>query len=386
MSLAVAVFVGTRADLGPLGPVLEAVVAAPDLELHLLTGVAFSAESLWEALPPAGRPAREAVHALTDATQDAEAADMLRQGPALSLGLASLLPELRPDVCVLLGDRWELLWVASALYLAQVPVVHVHGGEVTEGALDDRVRHAVTKLADQHCAASEDAAARIRQMGEPADRVHVTGAPGLDRLQSTAPLRRDELSELLGRDAPPPLVVFTYHPYAAAGQRAGQWAQEALQATLDSIDGGTVLATHPGMDAGRHSVIDALEGVAAVDPRVVVVEALGADFPRVLATADLVVGNSSSGVIEAASLGLPAVDVGDRQKGRLRGANVVHAEEGRASVADAVSRALAPDFRALSKQVDNPYGNGGAAARIVDVVRVSADLARSKQFVSEGSP
>ncbi|HET8614184.1 MAG TPA: UDP-N-acetylglucosamine 2-epimerase, partial [Actinomycetales bacterium] len=266
--------------------------------------------------------------------------------------------------------------------LLGVPVVHLHGGEVTEGALDERVRHAVTKLADQHCVASEDAARRVRQLGEPADRVHVTGAPGLDRLAVAEPMTDDELAVVSGLPRiDRPVALFTYHPPTTHDPaQAGPWAREAAEATLDEC--GTVIATHPGMDVGREGVLAALEEVAQRHPdRFVVVEALGREYPRALASVDVVVGNSSSGVIEAATVHVPAVDVGDRQQGRLRGANVLHAEEGRAAVAAGVRAALGSQWRERAQAAVNPYGDGKAAPRILDIVREAVGGDRVKEFV-----
>jgi len=251
---------------------------------------------------------------------------------------------------------------------------------VTEGALDERVRHAVTKLADQHCVASEDAAARVRQLGEPADRVHVTGAPGLDRLATATPISDADLGDLLGTAVERPLGLFTYHPPTAqAGAPVGQWAREAAEAALATC--GTVVATHPGMDEGREEILTELTALAEREPRLRLIAALGRDYPRVLAATDVVVGNSSSGVIEAATLHVPAVDIGERQRGRLRGDNVVHAAEGRAAVESALRTALSPRWRERAAHVANPYGDGTASAHILDIVRTAALAPRAKPFV-----
>ena len=203
--------------------------------------------------------------------------------------------------------------------------------------------------------------------------------PGLDRLAGLARPTPEALAEALGREVARPLALFTYHPPTAVeGAETRSWSAGALRATLARC--GTVVATHPGLDAGRDEVLAAL-AAAANDPRVVVVENLGPRYPVVLAAADVVVGNSSSGVIEAASLGVPVVDVGDRQRGRLRGDNVVHADEGEAAVGAALDLALSPEHRARSAAAVNPYGDGHAAGRVVDVVRAAPAAALAKPFV-----
>lgn len=360
----VGVFVGTRADLGPLRPVIDELAARPGVETVVLTGVAFDAAGLADQL---GDQVSSIVP-LAPPLTEVDLAAQLVQGPALSLGAGSLVQEAPVDRLVVLGDRWELLHVVPPFVLAGVPVVHLHGGEVTGGAIDERVRHAVTKLADVHCVASHDAAQRVAQLGEEAERIHVTGAPGLDRYTTQDPLADAELEALLGRPVRRPLALFTYHPPTATDvPDVGRWAEEALRAALAVC--GTVVATHPGMDAGREDVLAALARVAAEeDERLVVVEALGAGYPAVLASCDVVVGNSSSGVIEAAAVGVPAVDVGLRQQGRLRSDNVLWSDEGEEPVTAALRHVLSTEFRELAARAASVYGDGTAARRIVDVV------------------
>ncbi len=375
----VAVFVGTRADLGPLGPVLDELTARPGVETIALTGLAFDPTGLAERL---GRPVSSIVQ-LAEPLHEVDLSTQLLHGPALSLGAGRLVQEAAVDRLVVLGDRWELLHVVPPFVLAGVPVVHLHGGEVTGGAIDERVRHAITKLADVHCVASPDAAGRVAQLGEEAERIHVTGAPGLDRYAAQERCGDAELEELLGVTVHRPLALFTYHPATASGlPEAGRWAEEALRATLEVC--GTVIATHPGMDVGREEILAALTRVAAENERLLVVEALGSRYPAVLTSCDVVVGNSSSGVIEAAAVGIPAVDVGLRQQGRLRSDNVYWSDEGEDAVRAALRHVLQRDFREEAARAVSVYGDGAAARRIVDVV-LTDPPARSKRFVDSGA-
>ena len=230
-STTVAVFVGTRADLGPLSPVIEALAGADDLRLRVLTGVMYAADDLARALPPSASVEawREVVVPLAEPMAEVTVDAQLEQGAVLAGSAGRALRDEAVDVLVVLGDRWELLYVVPPAVLLGVPVVHLHGGEVTEGALDERVRHAITKLADQHCVASQDAAARLRQLGEEPDRIHVTGAPGLDRLALIEPPTDEVLAGILGDEAVErPLALFTYHPPTAQpGAPVGQWARLA---------------------------------------------------------------------------------------------------------------------------------------------------------------
>jgi UDP-N-acetylglucosamine 2-epimerase (non-hydrolysing) len=375
----VVVFGATRADLFPLGPVLTALGAAPDLDVTLLASGTVGNPDFGDPLadldltgvrvePLAGGLGASGFRAQSDG------------GAAIARAMGEALDRLRPDAFVVLGDRWELLYAVPPVVLMGVPLVHLHGGEVTEGAIDDRVRHAVSKLADLHCVSTERAAARLRQLGEPADRVVVTGAPSLDRNRSVLPADDARLAAILGHPVVRPLALVTYHPATAGGPEPGAGASDVLAAVAATT--GSAIITHPGLDRGREAVLAAIGRAVATAPHLVEVESLGADYLPVLAAADLVVGNSSSGILEAASFGVPVVNVGDRQRGRVSSANVVDAAEGRASVEAAIRRCLAPAFREQARGVVNAYGDGRAAGRIVEVVRraTAGGLAR-KPFV-----
>lgn len=378
------VFVAGRADLGPLAPVIDRLCGSPDCDVVVATAIAMEPDALRDHLSAAGvaeLPQMVGVGPVLDGT---DPASLAAAGGAVSVGMAGLL---RPDgdVLVVLGDRWELPWVVMPAVLAGVPVVHLHGGEVTEGAIDERVRHAITKLADQHCVASEDAAARLRQLGEESGRIHVTGAPGLDRYAHQQPATTAEIEQLLGGPLRRPLALFTYHPVTtAAPATSATQAAEALRATAAGM--GSVIVTHPGPDQGREEILAALSAEAAAHRTVTIVPSLGVLYPAFVAACDLVVGNSSSGIIEAAAFEVPAVDIGIRQRGRLRGDNVLHADEGFAAVSEAVLRAVDPAFRATLRGMTNPYGDGSASERIAQVVVASAGTPAPKRFEDRRVP
>ena len=305
---------------------------------------------------------------------------MTAGGLRIAAGVAATLDRLRPAAVVVLGDRWELLFAVPPAVLRGIPVVHLHGGEVTEGAVDDRIRHAVTKLGDLHCVSTEDAAARVRQLGEPADRVVVTGAPSLDRMADVIAADDAMLSGLLGHPLRRPFALVTYHPSAVAGTDPGHGARELLSAVAATC--ASALITHPGLDEGRGAVVDAIGDSVSRAPHIVDVATLGAAYLPVLAAADVVVGNSSSGIIEAASLGVAVVNVGDRQHGRERGPNVLDVVDDRTAIEAAIRTSLGREFRAAARAAANPYGDGKAAPRIIEVIRrATAGGLRRKPFV-----
>jgi UDP-N-acetylglucosamine 2-epimerase (non-hydrolysing) len=370
--MTVCVFVGGRADLSPLGPVLSALRDAR-IDVRVLTAVSLDESGARTLLTQNGLgdlAVRQVGPLLgSDTPEDAVAC-----GAEISRGLAPALTDAR--CLVVLGDRWELPWVVMPAVLARVPVVHLHGGEVTEGAIDERVRHAVSKLADAHCVASEESRSRLVQMGEDPGSIHVTGAPGLDRLVGVAPATDEELTRLLGRRVERPLALFTYH--SVTTRPVDEMVRDGVVALRGTADvAKTVVMTYPGPDPGGNALRGALVGAAAELDACVPVPSLGARYPGVLAACDVVVGNSSSGVIEATSVQVPAVDVGERQSGRLRAWSVLHVPDGRAEVADGVRRAL---DGGRPRAMDNPYGDGRAAPRILDVVRALPPIAGTKRF------
>ena len=375
--MAVAVFISGRADLGPLGPVLTHLCAM-GIELRIVVGVGFSADTARSALAENGVTTAnvQAIGPVLSADSVEVAASI---GADLSRGCAAALDE-SVQALVVLGDRWELPWVVMPAVLAQVPVVHIHGGEVTEGAIDERVRHAMTKLADVHCVASADAYDRLVQMGEQPQAVHITGAPGLDRLAAAVPLDDAALGVVMGQPVTHPLALFTYHPVTTVEiEHTVAAAVAALRATADELGqrGGSVLVTYPGPDPGGVAMREALIEVSASYPWVAILPALGSHYPGTLAACDVVVGNSSSGVIEAASAQVATVDIGDRQKGRLRATSVVHVADGYETVRDALAVVL---DKPSGQDVVNPYGDGKSGLRIAQVIAQVTRPAQAKRF------
>lgn len=375
----IAVFTATRADLWPLSPVLRVLQREPSAELLVLAAGAHVSERF-------GRTIREidlapdVVHALdTGVGEDDSAAANVRVVARTAEAVSAALAQHHPDLLVVLGDRTELLGVATAAALHHVPLVHLHGGEVTEGAIDDSVRHAVTKLAHVHCCACEEYAARVRRLGEEPWRVFVTGEPTIDRLLHDTHPSEGALTCRLGVELRHPFALLTYHPPTLHPERL----DAELDALLDACDAfEAVVATYPGADPGASRIIARLREWEQTRSNTVVVESLGKLYPTALAAADVMIGNSSSGIVEAMSFALPVVNVGDRQRGRVRGPNVIDVAGHPAAVRAATARALDPSFRATLRGLPNPYGDGKAASRVVDVLMgVDLDGLLHKKFV-----
>jgi len=291
------------------------------------------------------------------------------------IGMAEALDRLRPSVVLLLGDRFEILAAAIAATVAGIPIAHVHGGEVTEGVMDDAMRHAITKMSHLHFTSAELHRSRVIQMGEDPDRVFNVGAPGVDEALAAERLDRARMEQELGLALRPPVLLVAYHPVLVGGGEPERGLAELL-AGIGALDA-TFVFTRPNADPGGYALNGLIDAFVAAHPgRATAVTSLGHQrYVSMLALADAIVGNSSSGLIEAPTFGTPTVNVGCRQSGRLRGDSVIDAEESAASVFRAVKRALSSDFRTGLSASRSPYGARGAAAKIATVL-ASADFSQ----------
>jgi UDP-hydrolysing UDP-N-acetyl-D-glucosamine 2-epimerase len=363
----VAVVTGSRAEYGLLYWVLNDLRAADDVELQLIvTGMHLA--------PEFGLTVREIER---DGFAIARRVEMLLSsdtpsGVAKSIGLGVMgmsdaLSQLEPDVVLVLGDRFEILAAAQACLVHNIPLAHIAGGDTTEGAFDESIRHAITKMAHLHFVTNEVSAQRVRQMGEDPAMVHVTGNPGLDHLRRQPLLAGAALDTALGAPLGRRNLLVTFHPVTLEpGESERQFA--ALLDALDQQGRDTMLwFTRPNADTGGRALSAMLDRWAGERPeRTQVHASLGQlRYLSLMAQVDAVVGNSSSGLYEAPSFQVPTVNIGDRQRGRLSTASVLHCEADRAAIAQAIDRALALDCSA----VINPYGDGHAAGRIVAALR-----------------
>lgn len=349
----------SRADVGPLSAVWRALADSRH-ELHIiLTGMHMAPN----APQPGPLPASANVlRCGADLGGKADAAASRAMG-AIAAECGALYAALQPDVVVVLGDRLDMAPAALAATLFNIPLVHLHGGEITEGAVDDRIRHAVTMLADLHLVSSRSAADRVARMGANPDRIVITGAPGLDTLLAAPDLSRAEflqetgLARVAGSDHG--FVLATVHPETNAADPAAP--MRAVLAALDAVRL-PVLFTAPNSDPGGHALKRMLNDWSASRDNVVSLDTLGSRlYPNALRHAALMVGNSSSGIIEAGLFGLPVVDVGDRQKGRERGGNVFHAP----SVAENVLSMLRLVLTTIKRaNPSSPYGDGASGPRV----------------------
>jgi len=362
-----------RSDFGIYIPVLQAIKAHPRLQAEVIaTGMHLSPEfgMTVDGITEAGFEVCHRVPSLADSEIPAGVAASMGQGV---LGFAELFSQWRPDVLLVLGDRFDMIPAALAALPFHIPVAHIHGGEVTEGAFDDALRHAITKFSHLHFVTTEEHGRRVRQLGEESWRVTVSGAPGLDRLLAIDRRARDATLTGLGLDPGRPFALVTFHPPTMEPGAAGSQAGELVDA-LRALDLPCVI-TAPNADPEHQAVRQVLEAYVTSAPATARwIENAGATgYASLLAAADVMLGNSSSGIIEAASFELPVVNVGDRQRGRTRAANVIDVAPERAAIEEALRRALHPEFRETLRGMQNPYGDGHASVRIADRL-ASVDL------------
>ncbi len=378
----IAFFTSTRAEYGLLRPLMAEVEARPDLALQVVASGTHLSEAhgaTWREIVADGFPIDARVM-MTIATVDDAEGVAFSAAQVLS-GVAETLVRLKPDVLVLLGDRYELLAAAQAAVLARVPIAHIHGGEATEGAIDECIRHAVTKLSHWHFAAAEPYAERIRQMGEASALVWNVGAPAMDNIAALDPVPKEALESFIGLTLRAPAFLVTYHPVTLEDD-GGLAAMQTLLAALDTYAGAVVI-TGANADTGANAIRASLKAFTDERPdRVVFVESLGSRrYLSLMLLVDAVVGNSSSGLLEAPAVGVPSVDIGSRQQGRLRAPSVVHCGESAAEIRQALETALSADHRAIAARRESPYGRPGAARRIVDLLAAVDLTARAKPFV-----
>lgn len=362
--LALAVLTTGRQDWGVLRPLCS--VLRDDQRFSLSLAVGGMACS--EAFGRVSAAIREEGFAVAiEMPWDVEEADAAIQASAALRMTAAALAELRPDALVLLGDRFETAAAALAATLACVPIIHLYGGEETEGAFDNSFRHAITKMSHLHFVAHPVYADRVIQMGESTGSVHVVGSLGVDNLLTMNLPGREELERILGVELAEPVGLATLHPTTLS--QPGK--PDELTAVVSAIRSfpATWVVTLPNADPGSSAIRDAFRSLAADCPRVVTVAALGAErYLGLMKLAGFVLGNSSSGITEAPSLRVPTINVGERQKGRVRSPSIVDVNADVEAILRAIRLVLSPEWRARTLAQPLPFGDGKAAERIVAVL------------------
>ncbi len=362
----ICVVTATRAEYGLLHGVLKHIQNTPAFALQIIVTGAHLSPAYGLTYQQVESDGFSVTRKVDMALGDDSAVGVTKALGRATIGFADALAELRPDLLVLLGDRYETLAAAQAALIARIPVAHIAGGDVTEGAYDDAIRHSITKMSHLHFVTHAEAARRVRQLGEDPERIFTVGNPGLDQLQHLKLMAREELARELGFTFRRRNLLVTYHPETLDAESTENRIATLLQALERLGDDVGLIFTLPNADTGNRAIRERIEAYVTAHANARAYASLGPlRYWSAMKQVDAVVGNSSSGILEAPSLQKPTVNIGDRQKGRPQAASVINCGYGVGEIESAIRRAFDLDCR----DVANPYGDGHAAERIVDVLK-----------------
>lgn len=362
----IAVVTTSRADYGHLYRTLKELQNRPEIDLKLIAlGAHFSPEfgQTFKEIEADEFTIDERVECLISSDSDV---GMAKTIGVATIGLADVLGRMRPDILLLIADRYEMLAPASVALALRIPIAHIEGGDVSEGAIDDAVRNALTKMSHLHFTTNENSRLRVIAMGEEAWRVHLVGSPSLDNLRRRQLFSRAEIETDLNLDFSQKTVVVAYHPVTIRRDTVSE--ADAVFAALEKISTQLVFC-YPNSDAGSHRIIERARIFCQTHPNAhLFVNLNHLKYWSLLKYSDLLVGNSSSGIMETPSIPLPCVNIGMRQKGRDQARNIIDAAPETNAITAAIKKGLSADFRESLDGMTNPYGDGHASEKIVEIL------------------
>ena len=364
----IAVVTVGRSDYGILRPILKRILADPALELKLIVGGMHLSPDFGLTVQEIERekmPIAARVEMLESSDSPEAVARSMGRGLA---GFAEAYLRLKPDWLLITGDRFEMFSAAAAAVPLNLPIAHLHGGEVSEGAIDEVFRHAITKMSHLHFVSTQRYRDRLLQMGEETWRVVVSGAPSLDNLTAFPLLSKEEMEARFGLKLERAPLLVTYHPVTREIERTQDQVKDLL-AALEEI-GLPVVFTSPNADPQEREILEGIQSSLEKHPDWQFIRHLGTQaYFSLMRLAAAMVGNSSSGLLEAPSFGLPVVNIGTRQQGRVRAENVIDVECGRQEIVEGIRKTLSPAFKEQARRGGNPYGNGNASGIIVEKIK-----------------
>ena len=364
------VVTGTRAEYGLLSRLMWMIKDSDQTQLQIIaTNMHLSPKygNTYQEIEKDGFTIDKKIPILEDGKDDANAT--LKSMAKALAGFADAYDELKPDMVVVLGDRYEILAAATAALIERIPIAHIHGGEITEGAYDDAIRHSITKMSHLHFASTQDYRRRIIQLGEQPDTVWYVGAIGVENIKKLPLMRKEEIEESINFKLDENTVLVTYHPVTLGAHTAEHDIKEFI-AALEERKDLRIVFTMPNSDTGAQAIVDAVNAfVANNSDRAVAYKSLGIKrYLSVMKYASAVVGNSSSGLVEVPSFGIPTLNIGDRQKGRIAADSVFNCETDKSSILQGLDIIMSPAFKQEAKVVNNPYDKEGTAQAIFDVI------------------
>lgn len=365
----ICVATGTRAEYGLLKPLISAIDAEPEFDLQILvTGAHLSPEfGLTYKAVEKDFKIDQKVEMLLSA--DTPSAIVKSMGVGM-LGFADSLTSLKPDVLVILGDRYEMLALASSALIFNIPIVHIHGGEITEGAYDDAIRHSITKMSHIHFASTEEYKNRIIQLGEHPNNVYNVGAIGLDNVKNMQLLSREELEKELNIKFKKFNYQITFHPSTLDDELPEVQFRKLLN-VVDAQEDSYFVFTKSNADTGGRIINKMIDDFVAANPdKASAYDTLGSlKFLSVVKVCDAIIGNSSSGIVEAPSLHTMTINIGIRQKGRIQAESIINVEVDENEIKSAFEKARSTEFKEIVNSVVNPYGDGNTVKKIIKVLR-----------------
>lgn len=365
----ICVITGTRADYGLLRWVMQGIKDDADLTLQIIaTGMHLSPEFglTYREIEQDGFSIDRKVEMLTSSDTAVGIAKSMGLG---LIGFADVLNDLKPDLIVVLGDRFEIFAAVSAALVARIPVAHLHGGETTEGAFDESLRHSITKMSHLHFVAAEDYRQRVIQLGEQPERVFLVGGLGVDNIKRMTLLDRQELEASLGLKLAQKNLLVTFHPVTLETATATDQMAELLL-VLAELKDTQLIFTMPNADTDGRALIKMIEKFVEHNHNAHAYTSLGQlRYLSCIAQVDGVVGNSSSGLLEAPSFNKGTINIGDRQRGRLQATSVINSTPTLQGIKAALKKLYSADFQAGLKDVRNPYGEGGASEKVVNTIK-----------------
>jgi len=378
----------SRAEYGLLFWLMKGIQADPEFQLQLIvTGTHLSAEfgSTIDMIRDDGFR----IDRSFDLELNGDKVMDITHSLSLALeGFALSFHTLQPDLVILLGDRFEILGAAAAALIANVPVAHLHGGELSQGAIDDSIRHAVTKMSHLHFTATNEYRKRVIRMGEEPPRVFMVGGMGMDNIRKMTFLGREEFEKAIDFKLGTRNLLITYHPETLEPGKAGAQADELLRA-LGKLEDTCFIFTLPNADTGHRAIVEKIQDfVIRTGDKAILIKSMGQlNYLSAMKHVDAVVGNSSSGIIEAPGFRIGTLNIGRRQDGRIRAASVIDCQCSEPAILKGLKKIYSPGFQEMLKTVKNPYGTGGAAVKVLDILR-KTDFKQliPKKFYDKASP
>jgi GDP/UDP-N,N'-diacetylbacillosamine 2-epimerase (hydrolysing) len=371
MNRKICVVTGSRADYGLLRLVMKGIAAEPSLTLQIIaTGMHLSPTFglTYKEIEGDGFIVDQKVECLS--SSDSPVAIAEATGKALS-GCAKAFDELKPDLVLVLGDRFEIFAACSAALLARIPIAHIHGGEVTIGAYDEAFRHSITKMSSIHFVATEEYKKRVIQLGENPKTVHLVGGLGVDAIKELKLLSKDKIEQNLDIKFLDKSLLVTFHPATLEEQAPAKQMSELLAALSNKSDT-TLIFTMPNADTGGLAIKEQIQSFVEKNDNAYMFESLGQlNYLSCMAIVDGVVGNSSSGILEAPSLKVGTINIGSRQLGRTQSQSVINVEPNTDELIWALEKLYSKDFKAILRTCKSPYGDGGASDQILRKLRDS---------------